>query len=289
MSWLQAAINGVLLGGLYAMFASGLSITFGVMRLVNLAHGDFTAAGAFACWSFVAATGWSPWLSLVVVVPVAFAVGLVLQRVVYDGVVGADPAVQIVATFGLSIAISNWLLQHYGANPKSVNVGSFGTSSLDLGGGLAVGWFPIVRFAVAVALLVALSFFFARTPMGRAFRASSDDPATARLVGIDNTRVYAVALGLAVATAVIAGLFRITETNVSPPDGPALLIFGFEAVIIGGLGSLWGTLAGGMVLGIAQTVGAQVNPSYGILIGNLVFLAILAFRPTGLMPKAVTT
>ena len=201
------------------------------------------------------------------------------------------PLKQAMVTFalnilGLSIIISNWLLQHYGANPKSINVGSFGTSSLRLGDSLAVGWFPIVRFLVAVGMLVALSLFFARTKMGRAFRASSDDPRTARLVGIDNARIYAVALGLALATAAIAGVFRITETNVSAADGPALLIFGFEAVIIGGLGSLWGTLAGGILLGVSQTLGAEWRPDWKFLLGHLVFLAVLLVRPTGLFGRA---
>jgi branched-chain amino acid transport system permease protein len=285
MSWVNAVIQGVLVGGLYAMYATGLSIAFGVMKLVNLSHGDLAVSGAFLASTLVAATGWHPFLSLIVVIPAGFMVGWVAQRVAFDRLIGVDPSYQIVATFGLSIVIQNLLLQIYKANPRALQIGSLGTKSITITDDLAIGWFPLLRFFVGVAVLVGLSVFLYRTQLGRAFRATADDPVTAGLMGIDRRVVYGVALGIACATIAMAGVFNGAQTQFSAADGPLLLIFAFQAVIIGGLGSLWGTLAGGILLGVAQNVGAQFVPGWKQLIGHLVFLAILAVRPQGLFGK----
>jgi branched-chain amino acid transport system permease protein len=285
MSWINAILQGVLVGGLYAMYATGLSIAFGVMKLVNLSHGDLAVCGAFIASTLVAATGWNPFLTLFLVVPLGFAAGWVLQRAAFDRLIGVDPSFQIVATFGLSIVIQNLLLQRYTANPRALSVGSFGTKSIEITKDLSIGWFPLSRFVVAVAVLVSLSLFLSRTRVGRAFRATSDDPQTAGLMGIDKRLVYGLALGIACATIAMAGVFNGAQTQFSAADGPLLLIFAFEAVIIGGVGSLWGTLAGGILLGVAQNVGAQFVPGWKQLIGHLVFLAVLAIRPQGLFGK----
>jgi branched-chain amino acid transport system permease protein len=287
MDYLNALVQGVLLGGLYALVATGLSLTFGVMRLVNLAHGDLAVLASFFCASVSDSLGWNPLVSLAIVLPVALVVGVVLDKTVFERVVGVDPAYQIVATFGLAIAIQNLLLERYSANQRRLDPGSIGRDSIRLTDDIAIGWMPLITFLVGVGVLVALSLFLGRTQLGRAFRATSDDTAAARLVGIDDRRIYAVALGISVATAALAGVFLGIRTQFDPASGPVRLIFAFEAVVIGGLGSLWGTLAGGIILGVAQAVGSQFSIGWGVLIGHMVFLMVLAFRPAGLFGKAV--
>jgi branched-chain amino acid transport system permease protein len=189
-------------------------------------------------------------------------------------------------TFGLAIVIENLLLERYSGDARGLDAGSIESESIRVSDDIAIGWFPLMTFAVAVGVLALLYLVFARTRAGRAFRAISDDRATGRLVGIDERHYYALAMGIALATVAIAGVFLGIRTTFSPADGNAQLLFGFEAVIIGGLGSLWGTLAGGVVLGVAQTVGAQIEPGWSVLTGHLVFLAVLAVRPNGLFGKA---
>lgn len=287
MNWVNALISGVLVGGLYALYATGLSLAFGVMRIINLAHGDMAIAAAFVSSTLVLALGWNPLALLVIVVPLGFGAGWLLQRLAFDRLVGTDPAFQIVATFGLSIAIQNALLRVYSANPRGLNIGSLSTASITVTDRISIGWFPLLRFGVAVAVLVGLSIFLARTRLGQGFRATSDDPEAARLMGIDNRVIYAIALGLAGATIALAGVFNGAQTQFSAAQGPELLIYAFQAVVIGGLGSLWGTLAGGVILGVAQTVGAEINPGWKQLIGHLVFLVFLVVRPTGLFGSKV--
>jgi branched-chain amino acid transport system permease protein len=286
MTWINAVIQGVLLGGLYALFATGLSLGFGVMRLVNLAHGDLAILAAYFTLSLTEATGINPLTALVVVLPCAFVFGLLLQRLVFDRVVGVDPAFQIVATFGLSIVIENLLLEKYTADTQGLDAGSIETASIKVNDQISIGWFPLITLLCAIAVLGMLSLFLHRSRMGRAFRATSDDRDTARLMGIDNRQVYALATGLALVTVALAGVFFGIRSSFDPFSGPSRLIYGFEAVIIGGLGSLWGTLAGGIVLGVSQGIGRQIDPQWGELAGHFVFLAVLALRPTGLFGKA---
>jgi branched-chain amino acid transport system permease protein len=288
MVYLNAIVQGILLGGLYALIATGLSLTFGVMRLVNLAHGDLAVLAAFVCVSITDAFGWNPLLSLSIVLPLAFLAGMLLSRGIFERVVGVDPAYQIVATFGLAVAIQNLLLERYSANQRRLDPGSIARESIRLTDDIAIGWMPLITFLVGVGVLVALSLFLGHTQLGRAFRATSDDTMAARLVGIDDRRIYAVAIGISVATAALAGVFLGIRTQFDPSSGPVRLIFAFEAVVIGGLGSLWGTLAGGITLGVAQTVGEQYSIGWGVLFGHAVFLAVLVFRPQGYFGRAVT-
>ena len=286
MAWLDTIVQGILLGGLYALFATGLSLTFGVMRLVNLAHGDFSILAAFIAVVAVQALGLNPLLALVLVVPVMAAVGYSLQRLVLNRLLGRGILPAVLVTFGLSIVIQNGLLEAFSADSRRLNPGGIETASLHLGGGLAVGWFPLLTFAVAVLLLVGLQILIGRSAVGRAFRAASDDGGTAALMGIDNDRLYAVAMALSLAVVAIAGIFLGIRTTFTFSSGPDRLLFAFEAVIIGGLGSLWGTLVGGVILGVAQTTGARVSPGWGVLTGHLVFLAVLLLRPSGLFAKS---
>jgi branched-chain amino acid transport system permease protein len=285
MEWLNAVVQGVLLGGLYALLATGLSLVFGVMRVVNLAHGDLGIFAAFVMVVLVDVTGVGPLVGLVVVVPLMAALGYVLQRGLLETAIQRGLLGPILVTFGLAVVIQNGLLAAFTADSQGLDAGPIETASLQLTDRITVGWLPLLTFAVAVGVLVALQLMLDRTQLGRAMRATADDGEAARVVGIDDRHVFAVAMALALGTVAIGGVFVGIRTTFSPFDGPVTLLFAFEAVVIGGLGSLWGTLLGGVVLGVAQAVGAQVSPSYQILAGRLVFLVILLVRPSGLLAR----
>ena len=282
MTWVNAVVQGVLLGGLYALFACGLSLLFGVMRIINLAHGDLALLGTFMVFVVVDNLGWSPFAALILVLPGAAAVGWLLQRVMFDRAMRGGELAPLLATFGLSIVIGNLLLEIFSADTHGLSAGAIETSAWRISSDLSIGALPALIFVVAVALLGGLQLFLSRTPLGRAMRATADDPATAELVGIDARRVYATASAIAIATAALAGAFFGMRSSFDPTLGPAQLIFAFEAVVIGGLGSLWGTLVGGIIVGVAQAVGAEIDPAWSILSGHLVFLAVLAFRQGGI-------
>jgi branched-chain amino acid transport system permease protein len=286
VDWVNALIQGILLGGLYALLATGLSLVFGVMRVVNLAQGDLTILAAFLAASIVDATQINPLLALVVVVPAMMILGYALQRGVLNFALSGNVLLPILITFGIGVILQNALLTVYTADSRGLDAGSIEGSSLQLTDQLAVGWFPLVTLVVAILILVGLQLLIGRTQLGRAFRATADDPAAARLVGINDRHVYALAMALALGTVAVAGVFLGIRTTFGPLDGPVRLIFAFEAVVIGGLGSLWGTLAGGIILGVAQTFGNQVSPAYQLLAGHLVFLVVLVVRPGGLFPSA---
>jgi branched-chain amino acid transport system permease protein len=286
-AWLDALIQGVLLGGLYALFAAGLSLIFGVMRLVNLAHGDLIVLAAFAILAIADRLGLDPFAAVLVAMPVLFAIGYALQSVLLNRTLGRDLLPPLLVTFGLSIIIQNGLLQLFSADSQRLRSGAIETASIPLGGGIAVGVVPLLTLLSAIAVVVVLNLVFYRTPIGRAFRATSDDLEIAELMGIDVGRVFATAMGLAFVVIAIAALYLGLRANFDPTIGPARLLYAFEAVIIGGLGSFWGTLAGGIVLGLAQTIGARIDPEWQILSGHLAFLVVLAFRPRGLFPRAL--
>ncbi len=284
MEWLNAIVQGTLLGGLYALFAAGLSLIFGVMRLVNIAHGDLIVLAAYLGLSTSVAFGVHPLLALFVVVPAMAAIGYGLQRGVLNRTLGEDILPPLLVTFGLSVIIQNALLEFYTADPRKMDAGGLEAASFDLGG-LSLGVLPVLTFAVAVAVIAGLQWIFYRTALGRAFRATSDNQDVAQLMGLDKAHVFGLAMALSLAVVAVAGIFLGIRTSFDPSIGGGQLIFGFEAVIIGGLGNLWGTLVGGAILGIAQTVGAVVDPGWQLLAGHLVFLAILAIRPNGLFPR----
>jgi len=289
MQWVNAIVQGVLLGGLYALLAAGLSLMFGVMRIVNLAHGTLAIVAAYLGLTIVQSVGISPFLAIVLVVPIMALAGYILQWGILNRAISKGGLAPLLVTFGLAVVLTQLLQERFTADTRSIQIGALATDSIRVTDDIYIGLFPLMTFVVGVLVIVAMQIFISKAPLGRAMRATSDDVDTVLLMGIDNRRVYALSTALAFATLGLAGMFIGMRTQFSPTFGDAMLIFAFEAVIIGGLGSLWGTLAGGMVLGIAQTIGAQINPSYGVLFGHLVFLAILAFRPSGLLPKAVTT
>jgi branched-chain amino acid transport system permease protein len=286
MIWLDVIVQGVLLGGLYALFAAGLSLVFGIMRLVNLAHGDLIVLAAFAILMIVGVSGLPPFVAALLAAPLMFAAGWGLQRLVLNRVLGKDILPPLLVTFGLSVALQNGMLEAFSADSRRLSAGALESASIDLGP-VTVGVLPLLTFASAVAVIFALNRVFYGTPLGRAFRAVSDDPTTASLMGLDPRSVFAVATGLALVIVTVAALYLGMRSNFDPSIGPARLLYAFQAVIIGGLGSLWGTLAGGAIIGVAQTVGAQINPEWQILAGHLAFLAVLVVRPRGLFPRAV--
>lgn len=289
MNWLNAVVQGVLLGGQYALLACGLSLIFGVMRIVNLAHGALAVSAAYLLLWLTTSAGLTLLLALPLAVVVFAGLGYVLQRGLLNRTLGEGELAPLLVTFGLAIVIVNGLQELATADSRSIAVGSLATASLPIVDGLAIGLFSLLNLGVAVAVIVAIQVFLTRTRTGRAMRATSDDPGAARLMGIDDRHTYALATAIAIGSVAVAGVMLGMSTQFTPGYGDLVLIFAFEAVIIGGLGSLWGTLLGGLVLGVAQTVGAQVEPAYGLLVGHLVFLTVLAFRPQGLMPRTVTS
>jgi len=285
MEWINSIVQGILVGGLYALFAAGLSLIFGVMRLVNIAHGDLIVFAAYLALTTITMTGVHPLLALLIVVPVMGLAGYALQRTILNRTLGDDILPPLLVTFGLSVILQNALLEIYTADPQKLNAGSFETQSLSIGGGLNIGLFPLLMFATAVLVIGGLQWVFYHSAIGRAFRATSDNQDVAQLMGLNKAHVYGLAMALSLAVVAIAGVFLGIRTSFDPAGGPGRLIFGFEAVIIGGLGNLWGTLAGGVILGVSQTIGAKIHPGWQLLAGHIAFLLVLAVRPRGLFPR----
>jgi len=288
MTWINAIVQGMLLGGIFAMAAAGLSLIFGVMRIANLAHGDLMILGGYVASVAAAHYGVPVPLTVLVSMTAVGALGYLVQRSLLDRAMSLGELTPMLVTFGISLIIPNVLVQVFSNDAQPLSTGSLGTASIDLGGGLAIGWFPLITVVAAVAVLTTLHLFLHRTQPGRIVRATADDRTTVRLMGVDNRRIYALTSVIAFATVALAGsLYTMRQGGVTPYEGQLTVLFAFETVIIGGLGSLWGTLAGGMVLGIAQSVGAQISPDLPLLAGHLVFLLILVVRPQGLFGRSV--
>jgi branched-chain amino acid transport system permease protein len=284
VTWVNAVVQGILLGGLYALLGCGLALMFGVMRIINLAHGDLAVLGAYLVMVVLDHANVSPFLALLPVLPVMLLVGYGLQVTILERSLRSGMLVPLLTTFGLSIVIQNLLLEKFSPDVRSLGgqAGSIATSSWRVSGDLSISAIGGLVLGVAVLVLGGLQLFLSHTQAGRQMRATAQDPDTAELVGVNARAVYARATAIAVAIAAVAGLFMAIRSTFFPFAGPTQLIFAFEAVVIGGLGSLWGTLAGGIVLGVAQTIGAQIDPQYSVLAGHLVFLAVLASPRGGL-------
>ena len=282
MNWLNALIQGVLLGGLYALSATGLSLLFGVMGAINLAHGDLAVIAAYLAIVAIPLISLPPLLAVLVVVPAFLVLGYVGQRTLVQAALDRGPLTTLIVTFGLSVVIQNALLEVFSADSHSIDIGSLITGSFQVNDQISIAYVSLGIFVVAVLVLGGLAWYLGRTSTGRLIRAVADDREAAQLSGVRYQHVFGIAAALALATVALAGLAFGMYSSFGPASGPTRLIFAFEAVVIGGLGSLWGTLAGGIVLGIAQSIGASIDPSFGVLAGHLVFLAVLAVRPQGL-------
>ena len=278
MTWVNVILQGVLLGAVYSLFACGLSLMFGVMRVINLAHGDIAVVGSYLVWIVATRLELSPFLALVLVLPFMLIVGYGLHVTLIGRSLRGGQLVPLLTTFGLAIVIQNALQEIFSPDVRSLSAsaGSIATSSWHLTDSIAISWFGVLMLVVAVAVLGSLDLFLRKTALGREMRATAQDPDAAALVGVDARAVYARATAIAVATSALAGTFLAIRSTFEPLSGPTQLIFAFEAVVIGGFGSLWGTLVGGIVLGIAQTIGGHIDPQYTTLAGHLVFLAVLA-------------
>ncbi len=283
--WINQLLQGILLGGLYTLFATGLSLSAGVMRFVNIAHGDFIVLGCFLLLVLTTGAGLNPVVATLAILPLAFLVGFALQRFLLQRVVGENVLLVILVTFGLSIIIENGLLEGFGANPEKVSGGWIETATIDLGHGINIGLFQVVTFAAALALVAALDLLLYRSGIGAKIRAVADDVAAADLIGLSSAWIYAVAMGISFVTIAIAAGFMSIWTDFDPASGPTRLLIAFEVVVLGGLGSMWGSLVGGIVLGVAQSVGGQFDIAWQMLAGHIVFLVVLAVRPQGLFPK----
>ena len=289
MNWVNVALQGILLGGLYALFAIGLALVFGVMRLVNLAHGDLGILAAFIALGLLRSTHMGLPAAGVLSIIIMFAVGYVLQRGLLNYTLGTDDTRPIVVTFGLAIIIQNALLLKFSADEQGLDAGRLETASIRINSHISIGWYSIIVFIAAVAIIAGLQTFLNRTRMGRAFRATSDDREAAELMGMNNRHIYSLAMAVSLAIVAVAGIALAIRTTFDPTSGSFNLIFAFEAVIMGGMGSIWGTLLGGVVLGLAQTLGAQAfGTGWGILCGHAVFLIVLAVKPSGFFARTVT-
>ncbi len=283
--WINQILQGILLGGLYTLFATGLSLSAGVMRFVNIAHGDFIVLTSFILLVLVTSLGINPAIATIIVLPIAFVFGFGLQRFLLQRVVGENVLLVILVTFGLSIIIENGLLEGFGADPQKISGGSLETATIALGDGINMGVFQVITFVAAVAMVAVLDLILYRSGIGAKIRAVSDDVVAADLIGLSSARIYAIAMGISFVTIGIAAGFMSIWTDFDPASGGTRLLIAFEAIVLGGLGSLWGSLVGGIVLGIAQSVGAQFDIAWQMLAGHIVFLIVLAVRPQGLFPK----
>ena len=284
MQWLDGLVQGILLGGLYAQYALGMALMFGVMRIVNITHGDLMVLLALTGISLAASFALGPWTVLVILVALGAILGLLLQRVILNRVVGSDPLPSLIATFGLSVAMQNLMLQIWSADTRSLGGGDITQASVQLGP-LFVGVLPIIVLATATVLTGGLDAVLRFSRFGRALRAAAADVDAAAMTGVNPKSVYAGATAVAVAILGFAAVFQSMRATVAPSDGPFQLIYAFEAVIIGGMGSIWGAFLGAMVLGVSQSIGFRIDPGFGILAGHLVFLIVLALRPQGLLGK----
>lgn len=282
----NVVIQGILLGGLFSLFALGLSFSMGVMRFVNIAHGDFIVLVSFLLLVLTTSFGLNVFVALILVLPIAFVGGFLLQRFLLQRASGSDVLLPLLITFGLSIIIQNGLLQGFGADSHVLSgAGSLQTASIALSSGIYIGVLPLLTLIVAIALVIGLDMLLNHSRLGAHIRAVADDVSAANLIGLSSGTIYALAMGLVGITVAVAACFMGLNMNFDPTSGPDRLLIAFEAVVLGGLGSLWGTLAGGIVLGIAQTVGGHFDIAWQLIVGHLVFLVLFLLRPQGLFPK----
>jgi branched-chain amino acid transport system permease protein len=293
MNWVNAIIQGILLGGLYALFACGLSLMFGVMKVINLAHGDLAVVAAYVALGLVAVTHTSAvssvlhvpvGVSYALVIPIFALIGYVVQRTLLQASLNRSVLTTLLVTFGLSVVIENGLQQFLSANSHSLNIGSLVSDSFGIGSQITIAYLDLAILVVAVVVLLGLQYFLSSSKYGRLIRAVADDREAAQLAGVDYRHVFGVAAAIAFGTVALAGLAFGMYSQFTPTTGTdqLLLLFAFEAVVIGGLGSLWGTLAGGILLGVAQQIGAQVGSQDQFLAGQLLFLLVLVVRPQGI-------
>jgi branched-chain amino acid transport system permease protein len=281
----QPILNGILLGGLYAIIAIGMSTMFGIVKLVNLAHGDLMILASFLSLTTVTWVGVNPFWSLLVVVPAMYFVGYFVQGFLLNRVLGKDQEPPLLVAFGVSIIVQNLMLMVYTPDARSLKT-TLAVLTIPLTGYVSIPVMYLLDFVIGLAVIAALYYFFQKTYMGRAIRAASDDEVAARLMGVNTRNIYARAMGIAMMTAAVAGVLLGMTFTFYPHTGPQYLIIAFGVVVIGGLGSMKGTLVGGLILAVAQLLGAQVfGPGFQLFCGYVVLLIVLAVRPQGIFGR----
>lgn len=283
LGWVETIINGMLLGGLYGLFGLGLALVFGVMRVVNLAHGEFVVLGAYAGVFLVAALpGVPPWLLLAPVALAGYAAGWLLQSgMVNRAVKTGDPLTPLMLTFGISVILRNLMAEVFSTDARAIDGGALTRAGIDLFG-LRIGVYPLLVLLLAVVLFGALQWLLKRSEFGRVVRATADSADVVRLMGVMPSRVFNRVMGLAIAFAALAGFLLAQRTSFTPFSGVERLLVAFEVVIIGGLGSFWGALVGGIALGVAQLAGQKIDSNAGSLYAHLLFFVVLMLRPQGI-------
>ena len=287
MIWVETLMNGLMLGALYALFGLGLSLIFGVMRIANIAHGELVIGGAYMAFSVAGAVPLPPVMLVATVTAMMFAVGWAVQSALVNRVLGADPLRPLLLTFGLSVLTQNLLVEIFGADSRSLDVGAFKTAAVAFGP-LSLGLLPLVTFVLTLTLFGLLHWGLHHTGAGRVVRATADDPEIVALMGVNRKQVFAGVMALSAALAALAGMLLAMRSTVTPFSGAERLLIAFEVVVIGGLGSIWASLAGGLVLGIVHAVSFRIDPASGLLYGHILLLAILLIRPEGLAGKRKT-
>ena len=279
----QTIVTGLLLGGLYAVLGIGMSIIFGIMGLTNIAHGNLIILGAFLTLTFTTAFNGSILIGLLIATAVMIVIGFLLQSVLVNKVIDKGPEPALLVTFGLSIIIQNLLQLIYGAETYSIRT-ALSTTNVFSTKYVSVSGVYLLNFALAFILVAALSVIVKRTRLGRAIRASSCNAVTAGLMGVNTKLIYAITMSIAMISACFAGMLLGHTFPFYSYSGPQYLIIAFGVVVIGGMGSIAGTLIGGLILGLAQLLGGySIGTGYQILTGYLVMLILLTVKPSGLL------
>ena len=284
IEWIDTLIQGILLGGFFSLSGLGLSLSFGIMRIVNIAHGDFLVVAAYLGVVIVGLVGINPIIAIAIIAPVMYAAGYGLQRSLLNKAVGGSELTPLLITFGISIILHNVLQEVFSADFKSLDAGSIEVASIAIGN-IHIGLFPLSILVVAFVVYSGLYRIMHNTRFGRIVRATVDDPEVSSLMGVDTKKIYSLGMALSMAIIGIAGALYGIKSSFSPMTGGDQLLFAFETVIIGGMGSIWGTMLGGMALGISQIIGFKIHAGWGAFAGHLIFFAFLFVKPSGLLAK----
>lgn len=284
MVYVETIINGILLGGLYGILGLGLALVFGVMRVINVAHGEFiVGAAVLAAMLLGVMPGLNPLVALIPVAAVAFVIGYLFQTLLLNTVVRrGDMLAPMLVTFGVSIVIRNLMLAVFGSNPMAINAGPLAKASFEIAG-VHIGLLPLLTLVIAVTLFGLLQYAINATTFGKTVRATADNPEIVRLMGVNPKRVYALVMGIAFTMAAVAGVLLAMRTSFSATSGIDRILIAFEVVVLGGLGSFWGALIAGILLGVVQLLSFQFDANSGLLYAHLLFFLFLIIRPNGLL------
>jgi branched-chain amino acid transport system permease protein len=283
--FLQSALSGILVGGVYALIGIGLTMIFGVMRVINFAHGDLLMLGMYLTWLLFKSLGLDPYLSLVISAPLLFLWGAVLQKVFVDRVLGALPQNQILLTIGLGLMMSNAVMLVFTSDYQILTT-SYSSSSFDLFG-LSVSVPLLYSFLVTVGITLVLFWFLSRTDTGQAIRATAQDRDAAQLMGINVKRMSVLAFGLGTALAGTAGALLAPSYYIFPQVGGPFTLKAFVVVVLGGMGSIVGATMGGILIGVTESLSAvYIASGLKELVVYVLFLVILVFKPAGLLGKS---